>query len=130
MTLIAFIITSVKYHLKLSSGKYLLPMISLKCTLYNYLLYGADHGLKNNTRLTRFCDPTKKKSLRSRAIFGLNDRKSGVNRHLRFYPFPKNSEMCRVWVHIIHLTMSHTRHLSELKYAPTHCTFQIFGGNG
>ena len=23
-----------------------------------------DHGLKNNTRLTRFCDPTKKKSIR------------------------------------------------------------------
>ena len=25
-----------------------------------------DHGLKNNTRLTRFCDPTKKKSLQWR----------------------------------------------------------------
>ena len=25
---------------------------------------GIDHGLKNNTRLTRLCDPMKKKSLR------------------------------------------------------------------
>ena len=30
MTLIAFIITSVKYHLKLLNAKLLLPMISLK----------------------------------------------------------------------------------------------------
>ena len=30
MTLIAFIITSVKYHLKLLSAKFLLPMTSLK----------------------------------------------------------------------------------------------------
>ena len=27
-----------------------------------------------------------------RAVFGLNNRKSGVNRHLRFCPFPKNWE--------------------------------------
>ena len=31
--------------------------------------------------------------------FGLNNRKSGMNKHLRFFPFPKNSEMCRVWCH-------------------------------
>ena len=32
----------------------------------------------------------------SRAVFGLNNRKSGVNRHLRFYPFPKTRKcaMC------------------------------------
>ena len=31
----------------------------------------------------------------------LNNRKSGVNRHLRFYPFPMKSEMCCVvWVRI------------------------------
>ena len=41
MTLIAFIINSIKYHLKLSSAKFLLPLISLKWTLYNYLLYGC-----------------------------------------------------------------------------------------
>ena len=34
--------------------------------------------------------------------------------------------MCRVWVRIIHLTMSPTRHISELKYAPTHGTFSGF----
>ena len=39
MTLIAFIITSVKYHLKLLSAKFLLSMISLKRTFYNYQLY-------------------------------------------------------------------------------------------
>ena len=37
-----------------------------------------------------------------RAVFGINNRKSGVNRPLRFYPFPKNSEMCRVQVRVIH----------------------------
>ena len=39
MTLIAFIIASVKYYLKLLSVYFLLPMISLKLGLYNYLLY-------------------------------------------------------------------------------------------
>ena len=53
----------------------------------------------------------------TRAAFDLNNRKSGVNRHLRFCTFPTNSEMCRVWVRIIHLTMAPTRHISELKYA-------------
>ena len=38
MILIEFVITSVKY-LKLLSGKFLHPMISLKWTFYNYLLY-------------------------------------------------------------------------------------------
>ena len=32
------------------------------------------------------------------AVFGCKNRKSGVTRHLRFFPFPKNSEMSRVWV--------------------------------
>ena len=35
MTLFAFIITSVKYHFKLLSAKFLLPMISSKWTLYD-----------------------------------------------------------------------------------------------
>ena len=34
--------------------------------------------------------------------------------------------MCRMWVRIIHLTMSPTRHISEWKYAPTHGTFLSF----
>ena len=73
------------------------------------------HGLKNNTRLTRFCDPTKKSAWddvttsqkiavlqrcvwllaemhSSRAAFDLNNYKSGVNRHLQFCQFPKKSE--------------------------------------
>ena len=37
----------------------------------------------------------------SRAVFDLNNRKYGVNRHMRFCQFPKNSEMCRVWVRIL-----------------------------
>ena len=37
----------------------------------------------------------------SRAAFDLNNRKSGVNMHLRFCKFPQNSEMCRVWVLIL-----------------------------
>ena len=53
-------------------------------------------------------------------VFGQHKRRYGVNRHLRFCPFPKNSKMCPVWVRIIHLTMAPTRHISELKYAPTH----------
>ena len=61
-------------------------------------------------------------------MFGiLNNCKSGVNRHLQFYPFPKNLEMCRLCVRIIHLTLTHTRHISELKYSATHGTFPIFG---
>ena len=60
----------------------------------------------------------------SRAVSGLNNRKSGVNRHLRFCA--KNSEMCSVWVLIIHLAIALTPHISELKYAPTHATFPIF----
>ena len=59
----------------------------------------------------------------SRAVFGLNNHKSGVNKHLPFCSFPKNSEMCRLWVHIIYLSMAPIRHISELKYAPTHGTF-------
>ena len=35
------------------------------------------------------------------AVFGLTKRKSGVNRHLRFYPIPKNSEMYSVSVNLI-----------------------------
>ena len=38
-------------------------------------------------------------------------------------PFQKNSEMCRVWVRIIHLTMPPTRHISASNYARTHGTF-------
>ena len=34
--------------------------------------------------------------------------------------------MCRVWVSIINLTMAPTRHISELKYAPTHGIFPCF----
>ena len=34
--------------------------------------------------------------------------------------------MCPVWVRIIHLTKAPTRHISELKYAPTHGTFPSF----
>ena len=63
-----------------------------------------------------------------RAVFGLNNRKFGVNWHLRFCPFQKKSEICGVWVRIIHLTEAHTRHISELKFAPTHGTFSSFFG--
>ena len=34
--------------------------------------------------------------------------------------------MCRVGMRIIHLTMAPTRHISVLKYAPTHGTFPSF----
>ena len=61
----------------------------------------------------------------SRAVFVFNNRKAGVNRHLRFCPFPKKTRifMYLEWVRIIHLTMTPTRHISELKYARTHGTF-------
>ena len=39
----------------------------------------------------------------SRAVFDLYNRKSGVNRHLRFCQFRKNSKMCRLWVSILTL---------------------------
>ena len=62
----------------------------------------------------------------SRSVFDLNYRKSGVNRHLRFCQFPKNSEVCRVgWILFIQ-PWHHTLHISEFKYAPTHGTFPSF----
>ena len=92
-------------------------------------LLSSQYGLKNNNRLTRFCGPMKKKSIRcchcqsdigfpsvlcltiSRSAFvlsciWLNNHNSGVNRHLQFYLFPKDSEMCHVWVRILTLKYS------------------------
>ena len=43
--------------------------------------------------------------------FTSDNLKSGVNRHLRFYPFPKNWEMRRVWCHgLTNITHPHTAH--------------------
>ena len=109
----------------------------------------TNHGLTNNTRLTRFFNPTNKKSRddvtasqkiavlqccgwllaempSSRAEFDLNNRKSGVNRHLRFCQFPKNSEVCLIGCVLFIKPWHHTLHISELKYAPTHGTFPSF----
>ena len=61
-----------------------------------------------------------------RAVFDLNNRKSGVNRHLRFFQFPKHSEVCRVGCVLFIKPWHHTLHISELKYAPTHGTFPGF----
>ena len=49
MTLFAFIITCVKYQLKLLSAKFQLQLsiatiISMQWTLYNYLLYDITEG--------------------------------------------------------------------------------------
>ena len=61
----------------------------------------------------------------SRAVFDLNNRKSWVNRHLRFCQFPKklrnvpcvgayfNSEICSVWCHRWMNNTPPTRHTSE-----------------
>ena len=62
----------------------------------------------------------------SRAVFDLNNRKSGVNRHLRLSQFPKNLEVCRVGCVLFIKPLYHTLHISELKYAPTHGTFPSF----
>ena len=62
----------------------------------------------------------------SRAVFDLNNRKSGVNRHLRFCQFPKNSKVCRVGCILLIKPWHHTLYVSELKYAPTHGTFPSF----
>ena len=80
-----------------------------------YLLNSGNNGLKNNTRLTRLEIERAMTSLpvrywwsfmqccvwlfaemhSSHAVVVLNyNRKSGVNRPLRFCQFPKNSEMC------------------------------------
>ena len=37
----------------------------------------------------------------SRAVFELNNQKSGVNTHLQFCQLPKNLETGRVWVRIL-----------------------------
>ena len=46
ITFIEFIITSVKYHLKLLSVKVLLSMITVQWTLYNYRLYNISKQSK------------------------------------------------------------------------------------
>ena len=63
----------------------------------------------------------------SRAVFDLNDRKSGVNRHLRFCRFPKNLDACRVGCVLFITPWHHKLHISELKYALTQGTFPSFG---
>ena len=60
------------------------------------------------------------------AVFDLNNRKSLVNRHLRFCQFPKKSEVFRVEYVLFIKPWHHTLHISELKYAPTHGTFPSF----
>ena len=88
------------------------------------ILHIQNHGLKNNTRLTRFFNPTKKKERTmksqavrkwrsfcvvwllaemppSRAVFDLNNQKPGVNRwigkNLEWMSISKKkSEVCRV----------------------------------
>ena len=115
-------------------------------------LWCYTHGLKNNTKLTRFFNPTKKKSVRwrhcqeenggpsvlclaisrnafvSRRIIYLfvSRCKSGVNRHLVFCQFLNNSEVCRVGCVLFIKPWHHTLHISDLKYAPTHGTFPSF----
>ena len=67
------------------------------------------------------CPTISRNANSSLAVFGWNNRRSGV----RFCPFQKNSEMCRVWVCILTLKYAvcgamvewikrpHTRHTSE-----------------
>ena len=62
----------------------------------------------------------------SRAVFDLNNLKSGVNRHQRFCQFQKDSEICCVGCVLFIKPWHHTLHISELKYAPTHGTFPNF----
>ena len=62
----------------------------------------------------------------SRAVFDLNNRKSGVNRDLWFCKFPENSDVCRVGCVLFIKLRHHTLHISELIYAPTHRTFPRF----
>ena len=62
----------------------------------------------------------------SRAVFDLNYRKSGVNTHLRFCQFPKNSEVWSVGCVLFIKPWHRTLHISELKYVPTRCTFPSF----
>ena len=65
----------------------------------------------------------------SRAVFDLNNRKSGVNRHLWFCQFPKNSEVCSVDCVLFTKPWHHTLHISELKYATIHAHtahFRVF----
>ena len=120
-------------------------------TLHWHWSFEWNHGLKNNTRLSwldssilrrkRACDDiTGSQKIvvlqccvwllaempSSRAVFDLNNFKSGVNMHLRFCQFPKNSEVCRVGCVLFIKPWHHTLHISELKYATTHCTFPSF----
>ena len=50
-----------------------------------------------------------------------------MNRLLRFCKFPKNSKVCCVVCVLFIKPWHHTLRISELKYAPTHCTFPSFG---
>ena len=95
-----------------------------------------NHGYKDNTRLTRFFNPTRRKSVRWRhcqsengglqccvwllaeipsswAVFDLNNRKSGVNRHLRFLSISKKTRKCAV-----------LGAYYSLNHGTTHCIYQ------
>ena len=59
------------------------------------------------------------------AVFYLNNRKSGMNRNLRFYQFPKKlGSVPWVWCVLFIKPCHHKLHISELTYALTHGTFQ------
>ena len=75
----------------------------------------------------------------SRAVFDLNNRKSEVNRHLKFYPLKKKSKICLVWVGAYFNSemcrvgvMVNTRHISEFFWkwtkpqVPIHSRFADF----
>ena len=48
------------------------------------------------------------------SVFELNNLKSRLNRHLRFFPFPKNSEMCRMYMcHGLMNNSTHTWYIYE-----------------
>ena len=54
MTLIAFMITSVKYHLKLLSAKFLLLMISMQITVYIIVIKKGWQCKTGRERLTPY----------------------------------------------------------------------------
>ena len=60
--------------------------------------------------MTRFFNPTKKKSVRWRHS---QSKKFGVNRHLLFCQFPKNPEVYRVGCLLFIKPWHHTLHSSE-----------------
>ena len=102
-----------EYHIRLP-----LPLIILRNDIMEYFVRSND----NNRNVNNRNDNNRNNNNRDDNNRNVNNRDS----YLRFYKFPKNSEVCRVGCVLFIKPGHHTLHISELKYAPNTADFQVF----